>query len=751
MSDTEVRDDPLLATAPLIEGYRVLGGVVVLDRIGQGAMGAVFRGHHLRLDIDVALKVLAVPYAPHDERRQVFVQRFSREARTGASVSHQNLIRVYDVNSEAGIHFIVMDYVEGETAASLLKRLSGASGGRGLEPELAVSICLGAARGLGAAHGKGIVHRDVKPDNILIGTDGSVVVADLGLAKAFADENAVDGTGLTQTQTVMGTPCYMAPEQFDGARDVGPSADVWSLGATLYHLLAGKPPWLDSSVFTLAASIKNDPLPDIRTICPGTTEELCGILEKALSKGPEQRFANCGEFARSLEGCRSSGDKGEGDRAAALSHVLAESPRSGPEVLSRAAIATISRALATPNDSPPASTVATIVEERPASPPPRTPDKGPEKAAPDESPPTPPPADGRFIDLKGAQVIDQRSIGPLGGAIVVARPESIPAEDWSGCDRIVLRALRPEEDESEEGVARLREDIEALVGVDHPGLFRVLGLARHRNEEFVAIECPSGESLQSLVARRELPPDGALKVARDVAGALAELAKRGRPHRDFGPSAVFVAKDGSARVVPVACPREFRVGESVSSGGVYRGEPLYAAPELHESGGLDPTERSSIFSFGVTFYQMLAFQPPFRGGTPARLLADVAGTTPRLPSSIISGLPPELDCICLRCMDKDPERRYPTFAAVESTMRIAAESVSFEKKSSSRRVESTRELPAAPTPDPHAPSSTRSTVRSSSSRQGIGHAGGKGGTPRDQGPREAGIRAGRRHDREQAL
>jgi len=719
MSDTEVRDDPLLAAAPLIEGYRVLGGVVVLDRIGQGGMGAVFRGHHLRLDIDVALKVLAVPYAPHDERRQVFVQRFFREARTGASVSHQNLIRVYDVNSEAGVHFIVMDYVEGETAASPLKRPSGASGGQGLEPELAVSICLGAARGLGAAHGKGIVHRDVKPDNILIGTDGSVVVADLGLAKAFADENTTDGTDLTQTQTVMGTPCYMAPEQFDGARDVGPSADVWSLGATLYHLLAGKPPWLDSSVFTLAASIKNDPLPDIKTICPGTTEELCGVLEKALSKDPEQRFANCGEFARALEGCRSSGDEGVGDRAAALSHALAESPRAEAEALSRDVIATISRSLSKPHDTPPASTVATIVEERPERPP-RAPGADPEKAAPDEPPPTPPPADGEFIDLKGAQVTDQRAIGTLGGVIVVARPESIPAEDWSGCDRIVLRALRPEEDESEEGVARLREDVEALAGVGHPGLFRVLGLARHKNEEFVAIECPSGESLQSLVARREPSPDRALKVARDIAGALAELAKRGRPHRDFGPSAVFVAKDGSARVVPVACPREFRVGENVSSGGVYRGETLYAAPELHESGGLEPTERSNIFSFGVTFYQMLAFQEPFRGGTPARLLADVAGTTPRLPSSIISGLPPELDRICLRCMDKDPQRRYPGFAAVESTMRIAAESVSVGKKASSRRAESTRELPVAAPPDPQAPSSTRSTVRSSSGRRGPG-------------------------------
>ncbi len=332
---------------------------------------------------------------------------------------------------------------------------------------------------------------------------------------------------------------------------------------------------------------------------------------------------------------------------------------------------------------------------------------------PDDSPSTPDPVTGKMIEIKGAQVTDRRTVGSLGDVLVVTRPDGISPEAWSGCDRVVLRALRPDEDESEEAVARMREDVEALVGVEHPGLLRVLGFARHKNEEFVALECPSGETLQSLVARREPEPARALEIARAVAAALEELARRERPHRDFGTSSVFVGKDGSPRIVPVACPRDFRVEHRVSPKAFYRGAPLYAAPELHEAGGLGPTQRSNIFAFGVAFYEMLTFQAPFRGGTPTRLLLDIEESDPRPPSTVISGLPPELDRICLRCMEKDPERRYPGFAAIESTLRIASESVAFGGRPSSGRSQSTPELPS---PEPQsAPSSTRTTRRAAAS------------------------------------
>ncbi len=294
---SDLSADPLLAGVPVHEGYKVLGGVVLYEKLGAGGMGAVYRGRHLRLDIDVAVKVMAPPVGLPPDQADKHVRRFLREARTAASVKHPNLIRVYDVNSESGVHFIIMDYVDGESAAGRLKRR-----GR-LSEEEAVEIALGAAEGLAAAHEQGIVHRDVKPDNILIDKAGDVVVADLGLAKAYAAEGqAGESPKVTETQTAVGTPHYMSPEQIVASKDVGPQSDVWSLGVTLYQLVTGQVPWSDSSVFLLADKIRNEPVPDPKTHCAGLSDAICAIITKATRKTPAERYADCGEVTRVLRG-----------------------------------------------------------------------------------------------------------------------------------------------------------------------------------------------------------------------------------------------------------------------------------------------------------------------------------------------------------------------------------------------------------------------------------------------------------------
>ena len=312
--------DPLLENVPTREGYKVLGGVVLYQKLGQGGMGAVYRGHHLRLDIDVALKVMALPPEMSPEAARSSVQRFLREARTAAAIKHQNLIRVYDVDTEYGVHYLVMDYVDGESAADRLERK-----GRISETE-AAEICLGAAEGLAAAHRKGIVHRDVKPDNILIDKQGEVVVADLGLAKAFLGEDSGPSM-LTQTQAGMGTPFYMAPEQFTSARDVGPAADAWSLGVTLFQLLTGEVPWTDTSVFALADKIRGTPFPDPKKLCPDLSDGVCQIVEKALQKNPAERYTDCSETAESL---RAHLDSVRGPEKSALPDVKAGSTKLAP-------------------------------------------------------------------------------------------------------------------------------------------------------------------------------------------------------------------------------------------------------------------------------------------------------------------------------------------------------------------------------------------------------------------------------------
>jgi len=259
-------------------------------------MGAVYKGRHLRLDIDVALKVMSLPTGLPLEETDNFVKRFLREAKTAATINHTNLVRVMDVNAEHGIYYLVMDYVAGESAGERLKRK-----GRLAEEEEAVEVCLGAAEGLAAAHRRGIVHRDVKPDNIMIDRDGCVRVTDLGLAKAFSAEGATDRPSmLTQTQTAMGTPYYMSPEQFVSTRTVGPPADVWSLGIMLYELLTAGVPWTDSSAYAVAIKVTNEPLPDVKQVHPGLSDGTRAIIEKALCKDAAERYADCGEMAKVL-------------------------------------------------------------------------------------------------------------------------------------------------------------------------------------------------------------------------------------------------------------------------------------------------------------------------------------------------------------------------------------------------------------------------------------------------------------------
>jgi serine/threonine protein kinase/formylglycine-generating enzyme required for sulfatase activity len=294
---SDLMSDPMLFSAPAHEGYKVLGGIVLYQKLGQGGMGAVYRGRHLRLGVDVAIKVMARQPNLPPEQAEDRVRRFLREAQVAAMIDHPGLVRVIDVNSEGDLYFLVMDYVDGESAGDRIKRK-----GR-LGEEEALGICLGAAEGLAEAHRKRVVHRDIKPDNIMISKEGRVKVTDLGLAKAHSDDDDPNvPSSFTQTQSGMGTPYYMPPEQFRSARDVGPQADVWSLGVTLYQLLADELPWTDTSVFEMAAKIKSDPLPDPKSKVPTLSDGVCAIIKKAVEKSPADRYADCGEMAIALRG-----------------------------------------------------------------------------------------------------------------------------------------------------------------------------------------------------------------------------------------------------------------------------------------------------------------------------------------------------------------------------------------------------------------------------------------------------------------
>src|SRR5918997_5907549 len=208
-------------------GNLLAGRYRVIDRLGSGGMAVVYLAEDERLGRRVAVKRL------HADSPEDTAKRFSREARLGASLNHPNVVTVYDTVTDEGTVVIVMEYVDGESLADALRRGP-------VEPDETVRILRGVAAALDHAHQNGIVHRDVKPANILLGKEGGAKLVDLGIA------TAVEGTRITRSGSVMGTAAYMAPEQLDGM-DTGPHTDVYALASVAYEMLTGKPAYRGGS------------------------------------------------------------------------------------------------------------------------------------------------------------------------------------------------------------------------------------------------------------------------------------------------------------------------------------------------------------------------------------------------------------------------------------------------------------------------------------------------------------------------
>ncbi|HET7566804.1 MAG TPA: serine/threonine-protein kinase [Gaiellaceae bacterium] len=260
----------------------VAGRYEVRRPLGHGAMATVDLAHDEELDRPVALKRLADNLARDDERRH----RFVREARLAARLSHPNVVRVYDVGEDDGRPFIAMEYVEGETLADLVARRGA------LPPAEAAELGIQACHALAAAHAAGLVHRDVKPQNLLLRHDGTLKLGDFGIAVGL------EGTRLTEAGTVLGTAAYLAPEQARGD-DVTAAADVYGLGAVLYELLTGRPPRTVTSLGQLGGADAYR-IPDVRRQAPNVPPALADAVARCLAFEPAERPASAAALAREL-------------------------------------------------------------------------------------------------------------------------------------------------------------------------------------------------------------------------------------------------------------------------------------------------------------------------------------------------------------------------------------------------------------------------------------------------------------------
>jgi eukaryotic-like serine/threonine-protein kinase len=264
----------------------IAGRYELLELVGRGGMSTVWKAQDRLLDRTVAIKVLHEQFTQDEE----YVERFRREARSVAQLSHPNIVTVIDRGEDGGRQYIVFEYVAGWNLKQVIERQGP------LPIRDALLLALQMARALGFAHDRGLIHRDVKPQNVLLNEDGHAKMTDFGIARS------VDVDGVTITGTVLGTSEYIAPEQARGQR-VDALTDVYSLGVVLYELLAGGVPFHGENFVAVALRHVNEPPPDVLDRRPDCPPRVAMAIERAMAKRPEDRFQSMDELVSELEAC----------------------------------------------------------------------------------------------------------------------------------------------------------------------------------------------------------------------------------------------------------------------------------------------------------------------------------------------------------------------------------------------------------------------------------------------------------------
>lgn len=266
-----------------------LGRYHILEQLGEGGMATVYKAYDTRLERNVAIKIIRYDVT-NNENKERFLKRFEREAKSLAQLSHPNIVKILDYGDQKDTPNLVMEFIPGGTLKQFL-------GGKTTTWQDAIQWIIPIARALSKSHSAGIIHRDVKPSNILINANQEPMLTDFGIAKLLKDEETIDLTG---TGKGLGTPAYMAPEQGLG-KELDSRADVYSLGVVFFELITGSKPYHDSTPMALLHRQLTQPIPSIRKLVPNLPKELELVITRALAKDPEDRYRDMDDFMKDLE------------------------------------------------------------------------------------------------------------------------------------------------------------------------------------------------------------------------------------------------------------------------------------------------------------------------------------------------------------------------------------------------------------------------------------------------------------------
>jgi serine/threonine protein kinase len=601
MTDHPVTGPSLAPAATIPVDLPIIPGYEILEELGRGGMGVVYRARQVSLRRVVALKLIRDAALASDQDRG----RFRIEAEAVARMGHPNIVQIYDVGQHQGRPYLAMELIEG---GSLEQHVAS----RPQSPELAAKLVLILAQAVEHAHARQIIHRDLKPANILLQksevrgqkpegenqtppadstrtligapdlcsltSDLCPKISDFGLAKRLDSES----TGWTQEGAVLGTANYMAPEQAAGRiHDVGPAVDIYALGAILYELLTGRSPFQgDSWNETLQQVLFDEPTPPTR-LHSGVPRDLETICLKCLEKQPGRRYVSALELAEDLNRFL----KGQ-----------------------------------------PVAAVPLRETERLA----------------------------RLAARDGFEIVGEIGRGPRS---TVYRALSGPLQQ-----PVALKVFRAGLCTRDEWESRVRRAADLWTTLTHPQIVTIQKAGWWDGAPYLAMEfVPQGSlaAFSSMLGQRRgrASVKSALRLVEQVAEIVSYLHRQGVIHGNLKPSNVLLAADEIPRVT------DFHLNGSLFLGPLPGNEDEavglgYLAPEAITDPSAEPRPFTDIYGLGVILYELLTGRPPFVGATVQETIEQVRSRDPVPPSQFNSEVTPHLDAVCLRCLRKNPWHRY---------------------------------------------------------------------------------------------
>jgi serine/threonine protein kinase len=559
--DSNTRAPP---SAPQIPGYQII------DELGRGGMGVVYKARQLKSGRFVALKLIRDGALAGPQERA----RFRIEAEAVSRMHHPNIVAIHEVGDEQGHPYFAMDFVAGRSLDKTLK-------GEPLSGECAAELIRTLALAIAHAHSNQIVHRDLKPSNVLLlelddsATERFVdrpssfvpMIVDFGLAKRLD----TDSTAWTQAGAIIGTTSYMAPEQASGkSAEIGPAADIYALGAILYELLTGRPPFQADAIQEIIEQLLHrEPTPPSR-LNAGVPQDLETICLKCLEKEPARRYSCAADLTEDLGRFLA----GERVAAAPLGHL--------------ARVRRIAE-----HDG------FDLVEEI---------GRGP-----------------------GSRVF-RAVYGPLRQSIAVKLFDATPGakEKWDD---------------------RLRRAAEIWSVLSHPQIVKAQRVGWWDDSPYLAMEHIPGGSISEQLTGRPYPVHEALSLVERVADIVVYLHRQGVVHGNLKPSNVLLAAGGIPRLADLH-PTGGAISEEGPTG------LGYAPPERIAKPDAEPRPYSDIYGLGLILYETLAGRPPFAGASAKEIVEQVTTQDPFPPSQFNTAVTPPLDSLCLRCLRKNPWRRF---------------------------------------------------------------------------------------------